>query len=67
MVFLGLIVCDVAILIVNIEDVMEFSTGFMLSEASMSAGKIFPCEIGIFWLFFGLYSRFCMVFLGAVG
>ena len=32
MVFLGLIVCDVGIRIVNIEDVMDFSTGFMLSE-----------------------------------
>ena len=32
MVFLGLIVCDVGILIVNIEDVMDFSTGFMVSE-----------------------------------
>jgi len=32
MVFLGLIVCDVVILIGNIEDVMDFSTGFMFSE-----------------------------------
>ena len=32
MVFLGLIVCDIGICIVNIEDVMVFSSGFMLLE-----------------------------------
>jgi len=32
MVFLGLIVCDIGICIGNIEDVMVFSSGFMLLE-----------------------------------
>jgi hypothetical protein len=60
-----LIVCDMGILSVNIDDVMEFSTHF--AGLGMYVGvqkKIFASEVLVFCLCLWFCYCFCMVFLG---
>jgi len=66
MVFLGLIVCDVGIRIVNIESLMGFAVGFMLPKgARLVCGQeiFFGVWAGLFCLCLWGCFCFCMVFV----